>query len=168
MSRIVIVGGGSSIPGLSQRIVAEVEALVSKYGWSAVRGKLADDQRESLRTIRQAPVERARAGYRVPLSPGKDYIEERLQKKQAKDDLPTVQGELRQIESLGVWAGASLLASLKIRGLVEIERENFLQHGLAGAQRGVDISALPHRSAHGAGLSKAASDQTSWTLAGWA
>jgi actin-related protein len=168
MSRIVIVGGGSGIPGLSQRIVGEVEALVRQYGWSEVRGELADKQRE-LRALRQGPAEKAHACYRVSLSPGKDYVEERLQKKQAKDDLPTVQGEMRLIESLGVWAGASLLASLKIRGLVEIEREKFLQHGLAGAQRDVDMGMLPHRSGHGAGLSKSsASDQASWTLAGWA
>jgi actin-related protein len=165
MSRIVFVGGGSGVPGLAQRIVLEADALVQEYGWSAVRGKKADERREMLRDIRQAgrPVARCRE----PLPPGKDYIETNLQK-QAKEAHTIVQGQMRQIESLGAWAGASLLASLKIKGFVEIEREKFLQHGLAGAHREVDGIVNPQRTSYRAAFSRADGDRASWTLAGWA
>jgi actin-related protein len=170
MSRIVFVGGGSKIPGLAQRSIDEVDALVRQYGWSAVRGRKADDGRGKLRDIGQGQAEKPTARSREPLPPGEDFIEEELQKQQAKEALPIVQGQLRQIESLGSWAGASLLASLKIRGFVEVERETFLQHGLAGAKNSVggSVQAAPQRASYGGGLSKAGGERKSWTLAGWA
>ena len=168
MSRIVFVGGGSRIPGLAQRSIFEVDALVRTHGWSPVRGKKAGDRRKMLKEVKQEPVEKPTDRSREPLSAGQDYIDEKLQKQRAKEALPIVQGDLRQIESLGAWAGASLLASMKIKGFVEIEREKFLQHGLAGAKNNVDVSVVPPRTSYGAGLSKPGGDRTSWTLAGWA
>lgn len=168
MSRIIFVGGGSKIPGLAQRSIADVGALVKRHGWSAVRGKKAEERREKLGSIRQGRTGKPSARYREPLPAEKDYIEEKLQKQQAKEALPIVQGELRQIESLGAWAGASLLTSMKVKGFVEIERDKFLQQGLAGAHRNVEVSAVPQRTSYGAGLSKAVGERTSWTLAGWA
>lgn len=168
MSRIIFVGGGSRIRGLAERTVYEASALVRKYGWSTVRGRKADDRREKLGNIRQGRTEKPTARSRELLSPGKDYVEEKVQKQKAKEALPVVQGELRQVDSLGAWAGASLLTSLKVKGFVEIERDKFLQHGLAGAHRSVDVSVVPQRASSGAGLSRAAGDRTSWTLAGWA
>lgn len=168
MSRILFVGGGSNIPGLGQRIVLEIHALVERYGWSVVRGKKADDRREVLREVRQGRAEKPSARSAEPLPPDKDHIEEKLQKQQAKEALPIIQGQLRQIESSGAWAGASLLASLKIKSFVDIEREKFLQHGLAGAHRDLDVSVVSQRTSYVAGLSKPGGDRTSWTLAGWA
>jgi hypothetical protein len=60
------------------------------------------------------------------------------------------------------------LATLKIKGFVEVEREKFLSHGLAGAHRDVDISVVPQRQSYGSGVLKTAGDRSSWTLAGWA
>ncbi|KAL3248971.1 hypothetical protein ABHI18_011831, partial [Aspergillus niger] len=57
----------------------------------------------------------------------------------------------------------SLLTSLKIRGLVEIEREKYLQHGLAGASRDLEHGHAPDRRS---GL-RTGGDRSSWTLAGW-
>jgi actin-related protein len=170
MSRIVFVGGGSKIPGLAHRSIDEVATLVRNYGWSAVRGKKAADDREKLRDIGQGQAEKPAAGSRVPLPPGEDFIEEELQKQQAKEALPIVQGQLRQIESLGAWAGASLVASLKIKGFVEVERETFLQYGLGGAKNNIggSVQAVPQRASFGGGLSKVGGERTSWTLAGWA
>jgi actin-related protein len=168
MSRIVFVGGGANIPGLSQRVLFEVDTLIKKYGWSATRGKKADERREKLKDIGQGQAKTVVVRFKDPLPPGKDYIEEKLQKQQAKEAPPIVQGELREVESLGAWSGASLLSSMKIKGLVEIERDRFLQHGLAGAQREGEVSVVSKRTtSYGAGLSKAAGDRTSWTLAGW-
>ena len=170
MSRIIFVGGGSKIPGLAQRSIDEIDALVRKYGWSAVRGKKSADVRGKLRNIGQGQAEKPTARSREPLPPGEDFIEEDLQKQQAKEALPIVQGQLRQIESLGAWAGASLVASLKIKGFVEVERETFLQYGLAGAKNNVggSVQAVPKRASYGGGLSKVGGERRSWTLAGWA
>jgi actin-related protein len=167
MSRIVFVGGGSDIPGLARRILFEVDALVKKNGWSAVRGEKEYGRREGLRDIGQGRAKKPNARFKEPLPPGQDFVEEKLQKQQAKEALPFVQGELRQVESLGAWVGASLVASMKIKSFVEIEREKFLQHGLAGAHGDADVSVVPQRTGPGAGVLRSAGDRTSWTLAGW-
>ncbi|KAL9093210.1 MAG: hypothetical protein Q9159_000387 [Coniocarpon cinnabarinum] len=39
---------------------------------------------------------------------------------------------LRAIHTLGPWAGASLLSGLRVKGAVEIERDEFLRYGLEG------------------------------------
>ena len=41
---------------------------------------------------------------------------------------------LRAIKNLGPWAGASLLSGLRVKGAVEIERDQFLKRGLAGLE----------------------------------
>ena len=38
----------------------------------------------------------------------------------------TVSGVVRGVETLGAWAGASLLANIRIQGIVDIEREAYL------------------------------------------
>lgn len=100
-----------------------------------------------------------------------DFVEQKLRRNQSKDIKPSVHGVFRQVESLGAWAGASLVTSLKIRGVVDVEREKFLQHGLASASR--DLDGYHHgpdrRSGFhpGGGRSGGGGDRSSWTLAGW-
>ncbi|KAK8210938.1 hypothetical protein IWZ01DRAFT_504577 [Phyllosticta capitalensis] len=48
---------------------------------------------------------------------------------------PSPTGVIRGVESMGAWAGASLVTSLRVRGIVEIEKDRFMQHGLATATR---------------------------------
>jgi actin-related protein len=168
MSRIVFVGGGAKVPGVCDRVLMEVEAIVKKYGWNAVRGKPVELQREKLREIGQGRAGLPSARHGVPEPPGKDYVEEKLQKQAAKDTEGGVHGVLRLVESLGPWAGASLLASLKIKGFVEVEREKFISHGLTGAHRDGDLSVVPQRQSYGSGTLKTGGDRSSWTLAGWA
>ncbi|CAL5867459.1 uncharacterized protein PFLUO_LOCUS1678 [Penicillium psychrofluorescens] len=181
MSRIVFVGGGARIPGLRQRIIHEVSLLIDRHGWTPVRGKALERQRQRLRELRLAtekqasnrePEQPASAdassstdGERPGLSkeePELDFVEQKL-RRQNKDIPVPKQGVLREVESLGAWAGASLATSLKIRGMVEIDREKFLQHGLAGATRDSEPPVPDRRS----GL-RAGGDRSSWTLAGWA
>jgi hypothetical protein len=185
MSRIVFVGGGARIPGLRQRILKEVSLLVDRHGWSAIRGKALERQRQRLEDLKlsartpssgtETPKnnekatsdEEASSGDEVKSDPSKeepelDFVEQKL-RRQNKDIPVPVQGVLREVESLGPWAGASLTTSLKIRGMVEIERERFLQHGLAGATRDTDHHVPDRRS----GL-RSGGDRSSWTLAGWA
>ena len=168
MSRIVFVGGGARIPGLGNRVIMEVEAIVKKHGWTAVRGKPVERQREKLRELGQGRTGPTSARHGVPEPPGKDFVEVRLQEQAAKDAQDNVQGVLRQVESLGSWTGASLLASLKIKGFVEIEKEKFLSHGLSGAHRDVEISVVPRSQSYGSGFLEPGGDRSSWTLAGWA
>lgn len=176
MSRIVFVGGGSRIPGLRQRILKEVSALVDRHGWSPVRGKVLDRQRQRLEQMnissqsngKAQPTNRDTASSPDEEKPDPsqeepeiDFVEQKL-RRQNKDAPVPIQGVFREVESLGAWAGASLVTSLKIRGMVEIEREKFLQHGLAGATRDSEPPVPDRRSGLRAG------DRSSWTLAGWA
>ncbi|KAJ5132585.1 hypothetical protein N7448_006743 [Penicillium atrosanguineum] len=177
MSRIVFVGGGSRIPGLRQRILNEVSLLIDQHGWSPIRGKVLERQRERLERMKISsqtneeaqPTNKSSApshdeGEKPDPSreePEIDFVEQKL-RRQNKDTSVPVQGVLREVESLGAWAGASLVTSLKIRGMVEIEREKFLQHGLAGATRESEPPVPDRRSGLRAG------DRSSWTLAGWA
>ncbi|KAJ5925689.1 hypothetical protein N7454_008328 [Penicillium verhagenii] len=175
MSRITFVGGGARIPGLRQRVLKDVSRLIDQHGWSPIRGKVIERQRQRLEELR---ISSSTKGDNQPVpkdgesspkdekpdpskdEPEIDFVEQKL-RRQNKDTPVPVQGVLREIDSLGAWAGASLTTSLKIRGMVEIEREKFLQHGLAGGTR--DSDPTPDRRS---GLR--AGDRSSWTLAGWA
>ncbi|KAJ5574096.1 uncharacterized protein N7459_008523 [Penicillium hispanicum] len=180
MSRIVFVGGGARIPGLRQRVLHEVSLLIDRYGWSPIRGKAVERQRQRLEELKlssrtngestetenppsqgaesSADSEKPDPSQEVPEI---DFVEQKL-RRQNKDVPVPVQGVLREVESLGPWAGASLVTSLKIRGMVEIEREKFLQHGLVGGSRDSEPPVPDRRSGLRAG------DRSSWTLAGWA
>jgi hypothetical protein len=80
-----------------------------------------------------------------------------------------VGGVIRGVETLGAWAGASLVAQQRVKGIVEIERERYLQHGLQGASREKEISVVQQRQSMGPGLAKGAgSERASWTLGVWA
>ncbi|KAJ5577102.1 hypothetical protein N7535_004028 [Penicillium sp. DV-2018c] len=179
MSRIVFVGGGARIPGLRRRVLKEVSLLIDRHGWSPVRGTALERQRQRLEELRlstrkpssepESPKssDEASSTDEKPADPSKeapeiDFVEQKLHR-QNKDIPVPIQGVLREVESLGPWAGASLTTSLKIRGMVEIEREKFLQHGLAGATRDMDHPVPDRRS----GL-RSGGDRSSWTLAGWA
>jgi len=167
MSRIIFTGQGSNICGLSARTLKAVDDIIQKRGWTSVCGQHVKSQRTGLAELAQGRVRRPDAGHDTPLSPGKDFVEERLQNKKSKEPAAPVKGILRQVDSLGAWSGASLLTSLKIRGFVEIDRERFLSHGLSGAHRDADVSVVPQRmSSFGLPTAKSG-DRTSWTLAGW-
>jgi hypothetical protein len=192
MSRIVFVGGGSKIPGIRQRVMQDVAALVSEHGWTSVRGRAVKEQRKRLQELsinRQmqkasltpngdssdpatlpeeasSPTDTKENG--VKTEEELDFVEQKLRRIQIRESKPSVQGQFRQIESLGAWAGASLVTSLKIRGLVEIEREKFLQHGLASASRDLDNTHhVPDRRSGLGARSSGAGDRSSWTLGGW-
>ena len=171
MSRIIFVGGGSRIPGLSTRVLQEVQTLIEGYGWTSIRGKKFTEQRKKLGELAQDRVEISVARHNVPLPPEeKDTIEPKLRKEQVKHAQPEpITGILREVDSLGAWAGASLVTSLKIKGFVEIERDRFLSQGLAGASREAEISVVPQRmSSFGISGVKNNDRGAGWTLGGWA
>ncbi|KAI9673823.1 MAG: hypothetical protein M1829_003941 [Trizodia sp. TS-e1964] len=122
LPRIIITGGTSNIPGLKERIIDEISALIKERSWNNVRqrGLIV-----TLGEINKVPAERG----------------------------------LRCVESLGPWAGGSLAASLKIKSLVEIEKDKFMQHGLAGVSR--------DEIRHSLGTRTGVGERSSWTLGLW-
>ena len=167
IARVVFQGAGSQIPGLKKMILKSVEGLALKYGWTAVRGEKVESGGKIVAELAQRRTSRPSARHATPITPHeKDYPEQKLQKQREKEAQPYLEGELRQLESLGSWAGASLVTSLKVKGFVEIEREKFLSHGLSGAHRDVDISVVPQRMS-GFALGARAQERNNWTLGGW-
>ncbi|KAK3065278.1 hypothetical protein LTS18_003152 [Coniosporium uncinatum] len=206
MSRILITGGVSSLPGLKTRLISEIGQLVEKRGWDPVHNYgSAQKQREKILHQRKANAQaglkeqeawdakaaewRATEGVlgadrkKPPAFRHGDGIEdsthtrfERSQRGDTKDHPPPpVEGVVRGIETLGAWAGASLCANLRIRGVVEVERDKFSSQGLDGAKRetGRDVSVLQEKHQRqsmmpGMGPEKGKSDRRSWTLGIWA
>lgn len=181
MSRLIITGGGSRIPGLKPRLLDEVSRLIRTHGWDPVRGKAADERRRRLREIssnrqrfmpspqlqgqqqQQSPETAAATAPQVP-----DPIEEKIQRDRTKDSKPTFSGVVRGVETLGAWAGGSLCAGLKIKSVVEIERDSFLHHGLAGAKRDVEPSNVAQRQGMTPGVGRTGvGEKAGWTLGGW-
>ncbi|PVI04957.1 actin-like ATPase domain-containing protein [Periconia macrospinosa] len=188
MSRIVITGGGSSLPGLKTRLLAELEALVSQKGWDPVRNYgsasarheiIMNQKRENLELRNQEGEDKVSESLDpgAPLPPGlqnpeEDPIDAKLSHLALKNVPPTslVGGVIRGVDTLGPWAGASLVAHHRIKGIVEIEREKYLQHGLQGATKEKEISVVQQRQSMGPGIGmgRGAGDRASWTLGVWA
>ena len=194
MSRIVVTGGGSRVPGLKSRLLEEVKDLVQSRGWDPVQGRAAERRRRRLKEIdhNRRPTNqtampspkndenaerdddhseiyddtKVAAGFE-PQTP--DPVAEKLLLEAVKGLKPTVSGVVRGVETLGAWVGASLAASLRVKPVVEIEREQFQSQGLAGARRDVDVSVANARQSYGQGLARpGAPDATAWTLGAWA
>lgn len=187
MSRIVITGGGSSLPGLKTRLLAELEALVSQKGWDPVRSygsasarheQLMNQKRENLLVRIQEGEDKVSEsldqGATLPpglQNPEEDPIDTKLAHLALKNvpSASLVGGVIRGVDTLGPWAGASLVAHHRIKGIVEIEREKYLQHGLQGATQ-KEVSVVAQRQSMGAGMAmgRGAGDRASWTLGVWA
>lgn len=92
---------------------------------------------------------------------------------------PTVTGMVRGIETLGAWAGASLFGGLRVKGVVVVERDAFLQNGMAGANKrdsgpagGVAGMGAGRKSYAGTDVTGRAGgiegERSGWTLGAWA
>lgn len=174
MSRIVFTGGSSRVLGIKGRIFDELAGLVRKRGWDPVTGKGAEAVRA--RKSRQAPVGPMKAGgseddgvwhNAANESPESNAIDEQLERRKAT---PPVQGQLRAVESLGPWSGASLACQLKVLAMANVERENWVQHGISGASKPgeVDVKAQQRQSLGPGGLMRGAGGQDrAWTLGVW-
>ena len=176
MSRIIITGGGSNIPGLKSRLLDELSWLVLDRKWDPVYGRAWDKRRERRERFQEISYNGA-ATFSIPedsdqitvQSQVSDPISEKLQRDQTKDSKPFVSGSIRGVETLGAWVGGSLLSGLKIRGIVEIDRDSFLQHGLAGAKRDIEPSVIPQRQSYGSGVPRSGvGEKMGWTLGAWA
>ncbi|KAL2018789.1 hypothetical protein VTK56DRAFT_417 [Thermocarpiscus australiensis] len=184
MSRIIFTGGCSSVLGLRGRIFDEVAHLVHERGWDPVQGKGV----EQLRTNPKLEKKGSRRAADGPTGmvfqfrggeeqdgvwhdaantvPEVDPIEEQLNR--GTDRRPRVQGELRAIESLGAWSGASLITHLKAPAVATIDREFWLQHGAAGASKASDVDHKTQRQSLGpGGLMRGSASGSAWTLGVW-
>ena len=191
MSRIIITGGGASIPGLKARLLAEVSALVADRGWDPVEKNQASDRRrirlKEIKNVQQEPhpivtgddqhATDTRDDSLKPVFQASaaslqeqvhDPIEEKLRRDQLKGTKPLVSGKIRGLETLGPWAGGSLVASLKIKGAVEIDRDSFLQHGLAGARKDAEAGNPQTRQSFGPNMPRTGLEKPVSTLGGWA
>ncbi|RMZ76051.1 hypothetical protein DV737_g4998, partial [Chaetothyriales sp. CBS 132003] len=168
MSRITFTGRGHLIPGVNKRIMHDLDVLMRRHGWNAVRGERLKPARNGLVEVAQARAGPADFKHNIdrPVDE-RDFVTPKLAKQKAREPLPGPQGILRAVDTLGPWAGASLLTSLKIRGVVDIDRDKFLSHGLAGASKDQDATVVPQRASNFGVVPSKSSDKTSWTLAGW-
>jgi hypothetical protein len=183
MSRVVFVGGGSNILGLKDRIMGDVRLLIEQLGWDPIRGKAVDQLRSNpnlpQNRTRQAsigPTEvlQGTDGTSSPKTAAAfaeqepDPIEGQIRRQITKETKPVELGFLRAVDSLGAWSGGSLISQMKIPAVSIIEREQWQQHGVAGASQEIDISHNAKRQSMGAAAFKSgAGDRTSWTLGIW-
>ncbi|MDI1487574.1 MAG: hypothetical protein OHK93_006844 [Ramalina farinacea] len=189
MSGIMFTGSGSNIPGFKQRVVDEVSALVQQRGFDPVEGKAADERRRRERETAAKRREAARKSLPPVAEDGKpsaseapqviDEIDVKLMKQAEKFAKPTVTGMVRGIETLGAWAGASLFGGLRVKGVVVVERDAFLQNGMAGANKrdsgpagGVAGMGAGRKSYAGTDVTGRAGgiegERSGWTLGAWA
>jgi actin-related protein len=191
MSRIAITGGVSNMPGLKTRLLKELEALVQIRGWNPVNsyGKASARHEERVRTRRDDAETRKQEGEddfpetldptaSLPPIPAsrqeqeEDTIDTKLAHLAIRNGAPptcSIGGTIRGVETLGAWAGASLVAQQRIKGIVEIDRDRYLQHGLQGASREKEISVVAQRQSMGPNIIKGAGgERASWTLGVWA
>ncbi|KAL8750279.1 MAG: hypothetical protein Q9184_006475, partial [Pyrenodesmia sp. 2 TL-2023] len=173
MSRIIITGGGSHIPGLKTRLLNELKAIVEKRGWDPVYGDVAIKAREHLQTVRNTRLHQKQdvvgwdAKTPTHLESQVDApFAEKLDAEKRRRAKEVVAGEIRGVETLGAWAGASLVAGLKVKGVVEIDRDSFLANGLAGAKKEAEITHATQRMSLGTRLGQG--EKGGWTLGAWA
>ena len=188
MSRIIVTGGVASLPGLKTRIQKETEMLVASRGWDPVKsyGKASAHREEKLRTLHRDRELRKKEGEDTfPTSHSQNHNHhsssalisaaflpheaDPIDTKFSQLHVSPTGGSIRLVNSLGAWAGGSLVAQQRIKGLVEIERERWLKEGLAGASREKETSVLQQRMSLGAQAALGAKgERGSWTLGVWA
>jgi actin-related protein len=153
ISRILIVGGPSHIPGLKTRVLQELSSLVNTRGWDVVNNYgSATAHHSKILQERSANIAKSKDATNssgdVPLSPAKkpiqdsiphatrihddvhDPISRKVDAEMRKGKAEVTKAVVRGVETLGAWAGASLVLSLRVKGVCEVERDEFLKNGL--------------------------------------
>ncbi|KAF4862233.1 Actin-related protein 10 [Colletotrichum siamense] len=185
MSRIIFIGGCSRVIGLRRRIFDELLHLVEERGWDPIQGQAPANYKNNSR-LRRATYRQTTSGptevvLEEELTETKsdsahnasrdaaDIIEDSLRKRD--NTYPNKQGQLRSLESLGPWGGASLTCQLKVAAMANIDRELWIQHGVNGASRPneIDVKAQQRQSMGPGGLMRGATGGSiaNWTLGAW-
>ena len=183
MSHIITTDGVSDLPGLKTRIQKELETLVASRGWDAVKsyGRASAWREEKLRSL-HARREEGHDSFPSPSPSHKhnpsstsslpaahqphDY--DPIDMKFSTLHLSPLPPSIRIVNSLGAWAGASLVAQQRIKGLVEIDREKWLKEGIQGANREKEGSVVQQRMSLGPGQLGGKEGRGSWGLGVWA
>ncbi|KAG8160223.1 hypothetical protein KVR01_009759 [Diaporthe batatas] len=190
MARIIFTGGCSSVLGLRGRVFDEVSSLIERHGWDPVRGKGVEAYKSNPKLRRGSK----QAGDGGPTGaegtgdtggggghevdgmwvdapkqerePELDPIDDQLRKGRHQEK-PGLQGQLRAVESLGAWSGASLLNLLKLPALATVERETWREQGIMGASRPTEVDhKVAQRQSMGAG-GLMRNTNANWTLGVW-
>ncbi|KAK3344357.1 hypothetical protein B0T25DRAFT_324713 [Lasiosphaeria hispida] len=184
MSRIIFTGGCASVLGLRRRVFDEVSHLARERGWDPVQGKAVEQLRINPLLKKRGTRQAGSGPTGVESQPGSgeeqdgvwhdaanttpevDPVEEQLRR--GSDKRPRVHGEMRAVESLGAWSGASMISYLKAPAIATIDRDIWLQQGAAGATNASDIDPKTQRQSLGAGgLIRGAAPGSAWTLGIW-
>ena len=183
MPRIIFTGGCSNILGIKERIIDEMTNLIDKRGWEPVSGKRAEQlrsngkiQRDSIKSqASDTSVANSEATddsettvkSTATSEPEADPVEAKVMRH--RQVAPLLQGQVRVINSLGPWAGASLLCQLKIPAIATVDRDLWLQHGVYGASRASDVDVKTQRQGmSAAGMMRGSGGHHSnWTLGAW-
>lgn len=207
ISTIIFTGGVSNIPGLKARVLRELGLLIDSKGWDPVReysprlglsrletkGTSVGEENANARqstssppaikvtesTTDPPPEEPTPTAIPAHARPhDTNPIDAKLASLALRDVVPTPpKGEVRAVNTLGAWAGASLVTNLRIKGVVEIERDRFMSHGLVGgAVPGsvkpgasvVDAGYGRSRQSLGANAKLGEKSSTGWSLGVWA
>lgn len=141
MQRIIIVGGGSLVPGLKKRIVDEVRSIVETAGWEKGQRRERRNPSSSVpapkldppKVVEFKPERQIHSEDEGEMTEEENYEWHAPPEGLSPDDAgrerkkPGAGGpKVRGLESLGAWVGASLVAGMKGRGNIEVEREKFL------------------------------------------
>jgi hypothetical protein len=189
MARIIFTGGGSNVTGLKNRIIDEVRGLIQNRGWDLVRGKAVEQLQANIKNrsnrskqSNDGPTEAPQIGRDNSMitedsttlgqaafeAQEADPIEEQIRREARKGAHPSIQGILRAVESVGAWAGGSLLSTFKVPTVSLVEREQWLQHGVSGASKQGELPITNQRQSMGpSGLRAGPGDRSSWTLGPW-
>ena len=128
MQRIIITGGGSYVPGLKKRVIDEVRVLVKCRGWERVGKRVIKKGQEKMPT--QEVGEEGGYQWHGEDTASPEEQKDKSNKQEAEDT--SGRGRIAGVESFGSWVGASLVAGMKVRGTIEVEREKFLAAVAAG------------------------------------
>ncbi len=180
MSRIAFTGGASAIPGLKTRVMAEVQRLLDEGGWDPVQGqaymklKSRKRNRTEVTATPPSPTESEKGGYHdTTATPAReqpqvpDPIESHIKREKNKMSQPSLHGGLRAVESMGAWAGGSLVGQLKLPTVSVVEKEQWYHHGIQGAGKHRDVVTAKNRQSIPVGGRKQ-EEQSGWTLGPWA
>jgi len=128
VSRLVITGGCSNIPGLSTRIMQEVQQFIDRNGWDLVyygscfSPKALNKQETNIANT--SNITRSSSERKQP------EIAFQKENSNLSKHAHSVSTTVKVVKTMGAWAGASLLASLKSGSTLEITKENFIKHGI--------------------------------------
>ncbi|KAM0718460.1 hypothetical protein Q7P37_005530 [Cladosporium fusiforme] len=135
ISRVVLTGSNSKLPGLKSRLLQELSQIVDRRGWDRVESYGSAKDPLPLRLLDRVanapsePPHDAANGIPArnkPHDDATDRLSQQISQVKLKNSEAVVKGVVRGVETLGAWSGASLVASLKVKGVVEVERDEFL------------------------------------------